>query len=70
MHKRCFTEQEAALYLAISRSFLRQDRMNGIRANSTPGPQYIRMGRTIRYLQEDLDRWLEEHRVHRSPLTF
>jgi len=63
--KRSFTEQEAAQYLGMSRSFLRQDRMNGFRKNRTPGPNYIKIGRSIRYLKEDLDTWLEHYRVAR-----
>ena len=57
MEKRVFTE-EAALYLTISRSFLRQDRMNGLRKNRMRGPKPIRFGRCVRYLREELDRWL------------
>lgn len=67
--KRCFTEKEASEYIAMSRSFLRQDRMNGFRKGRTPGPNYIRAGRrTIRYLKEDLDNWLEQYRVERNSL--
>jgi hypothetical protein len=63
MNKRGFTEEEAAYYIGMSRAFLRQDRMNGIRKNRTPGPNYIKAGRSIRYLKEDLDGWLEKHRI-------
>ena len=57
IRKRAFKEPEAAEYLAVSRSFLRQDRMNGPRERRTAGPRYIRIGRAIRYLKEDLDAW-------------
>jgi predicted DNA-binding transcriptional regulator AlpA len=60
--KRTFTEAEAASYTGMSRSFLRQDRMNGQRENRTHGPKYIRIGRSIRYLIEDLDAWLNQFR--------
>jgi hypothetical protein len=66
MLKHCFTEAEAAEYIRMSRSFLRQDRMNGIRANRTPGPSFVRVGKTIRYLKIDLDMWLMKHRVERE----
>ena len=66
MDKRSFTEEEAAEYIAMSRSFLRQDRMNGFRKNRTPGPNYIKIGRSIRYLKEDLDLWLDKYRIVRS----
>ncbi len=48
------TENEAACYLRVSRGFLAQDRMNGSLKNKTPGPSYIKMGKSIRYLREDL----------------
>ena len=56
------TEQQAAQYLSMSRSFLRQGRMNGDRENRTPTPQYLKIGRSVRYLKEDLDTWLEQFR--------
>jgi len=63
LHKRAFREREAAAYIGMSTSFLRQDRMNGSRETRTPGPRWIKVGRAIRYLKEDLDIWLDEHRV-------
>jgi len=64
--KRAMSEIEAAQYISMSRSFLRQDRMNGIRHNRTPGPRYVRIGRRIRYLKDDLDAWLEAHLIDRT----
>lgn len=61
LEKRAFSEKEASLYICMSRSFLRQARMNGTLSQRTPGPRYIRIGRAIRYLKDDLDRWLEKH---------
>ena len=61
--KRGFTEEEAAFYIGVSRSFLRQSRMDGVRENRVPGPRYIKIGtRMIRYLHEDLDTWLDQYR--------
>ncbi len=65
MNKTTLTETEASEYIGMSRSFLRQDRMNGIRENRTPGPKYLKIGRSIRYLKEDLDCWLLKHRIDR-----
>jgi len=65
MDKNCFTEKEAAAYIGMSQSYLRQDRMNGFRANRTPGPHYLKIGRTIRYLKADCDKWLSDHHVLR-----
>jgi len=59
MKKRALNEQEAAEYTGMSRSFLRQARMNGQLPNRAPGPKFIRVGRSIRYLVEQLDEWLE-----------
>jgi predicted DNA-binding transcriptional regulator AlpA len=61
--KRALTEREAAEYIGMSRSFLRQARMNGDREGRAPGPRFIRVGtRAIRYLREDLDAWIDQWR--------
>ena len=62
VEKKVFKEIEAASYICMSRSFLSQDRMNGTLKNRTPGPKYIKIGRSIRYLKDDLDSWLDHHR--------
>jgi hypothetical protein len=49
------TEQEAAHYLNVSRSFLAQGRMKG----GDNYPPFIRLGRAIRYSLAALDAWLE-----------
>ncbi|OIQ24885.1 DNA-binding protein [uncultured Vibrio sp.] len=59
--KRAYTEQETSLYIGMSRSFLRQARMEGQRKNRTKAPKFIKVGRTVRYLKEDLDQWLDSH---------
>lgn len=59
--KRAYTEQETATYICMSRSFLRQSRMEGHRKNRTDAPPFIKIGRAVRYLKEDLDQWLESH---------
>ncbi len=56
---RALTELEAAAYISMSRSFLAQSRMTGKRTNRTNAPDFIKVGRTVRYLKDDLDRWLE-----------
>lgn len=57
--KRVFTEIETADYIGMSRSFLRQSRMEGHRDNRTPAPPFIKIGRSVRYLKDDLDSWLD-----------
>lgn len=61
---RALTEAHAAEYIGMSRSFLRQSRMNGNREGRTPAPPFIKLhpGRSIRYLKDDLDSWLEQFR--------
>lgn len=59
---RVLSEQEAATYIGMSRSFLAQSRMDGLRANRTPAPPFIRIGRSVRYLLDDLDGWLNQFR--------
>ena len=62
-NSRALTEKQAAHYTNFSRSFLRQSRMDGDRENRTPGPKWIKCGkRSIRYLIDDLDHWLEQFR--------
>jgi len=61
--KHVLTDPEAAQYIGMSISFLRQSRMDGARHSRTQGPIYIKIGRAVRYVREDLDAWLDEHRV-------
>ena len=56
----------AAKYMGLSQEFLRQSRIYGDRDGRTPGPSFIRIGRKVMYLVDDLDRWLEERRVERT----
>ena len=56
--KRALSEIEASEYIGMSRSFLRQSRMDGNRENRTPAPPFLKIGRSVRYLKEDLDNWL------------
>ena len=61
-NKRALTEIEASQYIGMSRSYLRQSRMDGHRDKRTPAPPFLRIGRSIRYLREDLDNWLNQFR--------
>ena len=63
--KPTLTEKEAAEYLGLSRSTLRQGRMNGSRENRISPPPFIKVGRSVRYLRVDLDSWLQKYRVER-----
>lgn len=61
IEKRLFTEQEASAYINMSRSFLRQARMEGPRKNRTIAPPFIKIGRAVRYPKEWLDSWIDDH---------
>jgi hypothetical protein len=60
---RAMSESEAATYVGVSRISLRQGRCNGRRNNQMPPPPYVKIGRKILYLRDDLDRWLENNRI-------
>ena len=51
-------EHEAAALLAVSISFLQNDRVT--RRHAIP---YIKVGRLVRYRREALDQWLESRTV-------
>jgi hypothetical protein len=55
-------EDEAARYLSMSRSYLRQSRCYGDRPGRTRAPPWLKIGRCIRYRVSDLDSWLEKFR--------
>tara|TARA_R110002167_G_scaffold73684_1_gene206381 strand:- start:1702 stop:1962 length:261 start_codon:yes stop_codon:yes gene_type:complete len=57
--RRVLSEIETSQYIGMSRSFLRQARMEGNRDSRTPAPPFIKIGRSVRYLIEDLDNWLD-----------
>lgn len=68
INKRAYTEQETSNYIGMSRSFLRQARMEGHRHNRTEAPPFIKIGRSIRYLKDDLDSWLDNRaKLHHLP---
>jgi predicted DNA-binding transcriptional regulator AlpA len=58
LNTRALTEIETAAYIGMSRAYLRQARMEGKRGERTPAPPFIKIGRSVRYLREDLDQWL------------
>lgn len=61
--KKLLTERETATYLSVSQSYLRRARLDGVRTGHTPGPAFVRFGRSIRYLAADLDSWVAQHRI-------
>lgn len=59
------TEDEAAKYIGMSRSYLNADRCNGHRAKRTKGPVFMKIGKAVRYRKDDLDAWLQQNRIVR-----
>ena len=58
-------DPEAAKYIGMSESWLRQARMNG----NPDAPPFLKIGRAVRYLQDDLDAWLESRRRTSSVIS-
>ena len=54
------TEAETAHHIGMSRAWLRLARMR------MSGPVYIKLGRSVRYRLQDLDAYLETHKVKPS----
>jgi hypothetical protein len=50
----------AAYYIGMSDAWLRKGRVN----NDPDAPPYIRVGRSVRYFPEELDRWLASRPRH------
>ncbi len=56
---RALDEKGAAAYCGVSVSYLRRCRYQGVEDGRTPGPAFRRFGAKVRYLRDELDRWLE-----------
>ena len=56
---RALSEIEATNYISMSRSFLAQSHMDGHRKGRTQAPPFIKTGRSVCYVREDLDCWLD-----------
>lgn len=55
--------RQASEYLGVSEIALRMGRCDGPRHGRMQPPPFCKVGRKILYLRDDLDRWLEAHRV-------
>jgi predicted DNA-binding transcriptional regulator AlpA len=55
--RRILKAREAAQYLGLSESYLKRARLNAC------GPVYVKVGRAVRYLIDDLDTWLQRQRT-------
>jgi predicted DNA-binding transcriptional regulator AlpA len=52
--------QKTAAYLQVSYSWIRQARSNG------NGPPFIKIGKSVRYLKNDVDVWVQSQRKHNT----
>lgn len=52
-----FNTQQAADYVGLAKSTLEKTRLTGT------GPQFCKLGRTVRYRLQDLDQWIESRLV-------
>lgn len=59
MEKRLLTSKEAANYIGVAESYLRQVRMTGQIGGRIAPPPHIEIGRSIRYDKADLDAWID-----------
>ena len=59
MDKRSYSTAEAACYIGMSEEFLRRARINGPSTNGAPSPKFIKLGRCVRYIKNDLDGFLD-----------
>lgn len=57
-HSRLWNVQQAATYLGVRPSWVYES----VRGRRLP---YVRAGKHVRFLQEDLDAWISEQRVER-----
>lgn len=58
-------EKQAAPYIGVSASYLRQSRQ---RNATVEGPPWVKVGRRVVYLVSDLDDYLQKHRCESSPV--
>lgn len=65
MNKNVLNEKEAAQRIGMSVSYLQHARSDGRKGNRTPGPAYVKLGRTVRYRVVDLDGWVEDNVIGR-----
>ena len=61
--QRLVSETEAAKILGCARITLSRGRSEGPRANRMPVPPYLKIGRSVRYSLDDLERFIENCRI-------
>lgn len=61
MTPRVLTEKQAAPYVGLSESTLRQSRCKS--GGEIDAPPWVKFGKAVRYVVDDLDAWIERHRT-------
>lgn len=61
---RCMDEENAAVYVGMSVSFLQKARCIGATGGRTPGPKFKKIGKRIVYDIADLDAWLDSFKSY------
>ena len=57
--KQVYSTSETAHYLGVCKSDIDKSRVTG-ELRGHPAPSFIKLGRSIRYRVEDLNKWLKE----------
>ena len=57
------TEQEAAKALGVSAGTLKAARLHRLPSNPLRNLPHVRIGRSVRYRREDIERWIEANTV-------
>jgi predicted DNA-binding transcriptional regulator AlpA len=60
--RQLLTEHTAAQYIGMSVAFLRAARCRGKVGARSPGPEFLKLGKSVRYDVADLDAWLTSRR--------
>ena len=66
MTPRLITEQDAARYLGVSRSYLANSRCQ----MNPNAPAFVKHGRMIRYDLRDLDAWIDKYRKDYKQIVY
>lgn len=54
-----YSTKEAAIYIGVCKSSLDKSRVTG-ELMGHPAPVFVKMGKSIRYRKNDLDRWVND----------
>lgn len=63
--KRYLSNEEAAIYIGFKPSTLRLSRHTGTLAG-VDTPEYLKIGKVVRYDVQDLDQWLSQFRKYKN----